>query len=167
LDGGLATYLGWLIPWGTPVTLIADSTEEIIGAQRELSRIGIDRPAAFATTKDALGDPGHVTSFPVRRFSALGAAALRGKPRILDVRHHHERRHSAIPGSIHVPLPELTSRLAELEPGAEVWVHCAGGYRASVAAGILSRAGHAVIAIDDDYANAQAAGLLQTGFQAA
>ena len=52
LDGSFATYLGWLIPWGTPLTLLGRTPGQVAGAQRELIRIGIDRPAAAAT-----GDP--------------------------------------------------------------------------------------------------------------
>lgn len=51
-EGKLATYLAWLIPWGKPVTLLADTAERIADAQRELARVGIDRPAAAAS-----GDP--------------------------------------------------------------------------------------------------------------
>jgi hydroxyacylglutathione hydrolase len=53
LDGSFATYLGWLIPWGTPLTLLGHTPGQVAEAQRELVRIGIDRPAAAAT-----GDPG-------------------------------------------------------------------------------------------------------------
>jgi hydroxyacylglutathione hydrolase len=53
LDGAFATYVGWLIPSGTPVTLLGDTPENVAEAQRELVRIririGIDRPAAQAT----------------------------------------------------------------------------------------------------------------------
>ncbi len=51
-EGKLATYLAWLIPWGKPVTLLAETPEQVAAAQRELVRVGIDRPAAAAT-----GDP--------------------------------------------------------------------------------------------------------------
>jgi hydroxyacylglutathione hydrolase len=53
LDGSFATYLGWLIPWGTPLTLLGQTPGQVAEAQRELVRIGIDRPAAAAT-----GGPG-------------------------------------------------------------------------------------------------------------
>ncbi|HZD65005.1 MAG TPA: MBL fold metallo-hydrolase, partial [Acidimicrobiales bacterium] len=52
LDGSFATYLGWLIPWGTPLTLVGDTREQVAEAQRELVRIGIDRAASAAS-----GDP--------------------------------------------------------------------------------------------------------------
>ena len=38
-------------------------------------------------------------------------------------------------------------------------MHCAAGYRASIAASLLLASGHRVIAVDDDYTNAAAAGL--------
>lgn len=49
LDGQFVTYLGWLIPWGTPLTLLGETADDVAEAQRELVRIGIDRPAAMAT----------------------------------------------------------------------------------------------------------------------
>ena len=45
-------------------------------------------------------------------------------------------------------------------PSGEVWVHCASGYRASIAASALAAHGRRVVAIDDDFAeNAAHAGL--------
>ena len=52
----------------------------------------------------------------------------------------------------------LPRRQDELPP-AEIWVHCASGYRASVAASILDRYGRAVVLIDDAYATAEELGL--------
>jgi hydroxyacylglutathione hydrolase len=44
-------------------------------------------------------------------------------------------------------------------PHGKVWVHCASGFRASIAASILDRAGLEVIHIDDSFDNAEKAGL--------
>lgn len=35
-EGQLATPLAWLISWGKPVTLLAESPEQLAAAQREL-----------------------------------------------------------------------------------------------------------------------------------
>jgi hypothetical protein len=48
LDGSFATYLGWLIPRETPPTLLGETPGHVAEAQRELGRIGIDRPRAAA-----------------------------------------------------------------------------------------------------------------------
>ena len=70
LDGSFATYLGWVIPWGTPLTLLGETPEQVSQAQRELARIGIDRPAAAATgrPRDWAGGPaaGHAAAGEVR-----------------------------------------------------------------------------------------------------
>src|SRR6056297_2033892 len=42
------TYLAWIVPWGMNVTLIGDTQEEVAEAQRQMVRVGIDRPAAQA-----------------------------------------------------------------------------------------------------------------------
>src|SRR3546814_13709281 len=41
-----ATYLGWTVPWGAPLTLIGDTPDQVVEARRQLARIGIDRIAA-------------------------------------------------------------------------------------------------------------------------
>ena len=53
---------------------------------------------------------------------------------------------------------ELPRRVGEV-PAGEVWVHCASGYRASVAASFLDAAGRELVAIDDSFENAEKVGL--------
>jgi hydroxyacylglutathione hydrolase len=154
VSDSLVTYLAWLIPWGLPVTLVGDTAEEVAEAQRQLARVGIDRPAAAATGGIASWGEGLGRgSFRISNYAEL--AELRGAggadaPHVLDVRRHDERRNRAIVDSQHVPLHELTRRALEVPADREVWVHCAGGYRASIAASLLVRAGRRPVLIDDD-----------------
>jgi len=161
LDQRFATYLGWLIPWGTPLTLLGDSPEQIAWAQRELARIGIDRLAAAATGRPETwaGERG-VASMRLAKFGDLAAAmdAGEGRPVVLDVRRRLEWVESHIAGAVHIPLHELPGKIAELPPG-DVWVHCESGYRSTVAASMLAARGRRVVGIDDDFASAAAAGL--------
>ena len=161
LDQRFATYLGWLIPWGTPLTLLGDSPEQIAWAQRELARIGIDRLAAAATGRPETwaGERG-VASIRLAKFGDLAAAmdAGNGPPVVLDVRRRLEWVESHIAGAVHIPLHELPGKIAELPPG-DVWVHCESGYRSTVAASMLAARGRRVVGIDDDFASAAAAGL--------
>lgn len=154
VSDSLVTYLAWLIPWGTPVTLVGDTPEEVAEAQRQLARVGIDRPAAAATGGiERWGAGLGRGTFRVSDYAEL--AALRAEadgdgPYVLDVRRHDERSNRAIVGSQHVPLHELTRRALEVPADRDVWVHCAGGYRASIAASLLVRAGRRPVLIDDD-----------------
>jgi hydroxyacylglutathione hydrolase len=162
LSAQFATWLGWLIPWGTPLTLIAQTAEDVADAQRQLVRIGIDHLAGHA-----LGDPDELatsskrSSYPVVSFDDL----VRRKPEdgvVLDVRREDEWAHGHIPGALHIPLHDLLKRLDEV-PGKRLWVHCAAGYRASIASGLLDRAGHDVVCVDDTVARADDLGLVTTG----
>ncbi len=162
LDGGFATYLGWLIPWGTPVTLLGATTDDVAQAQRELVRIGIDRPAAHATgspTDWAIGEP---TAFATASFADLAQVRHHRDVVVLDVRRSEEHDAAAIQGALNVPLHELLTRLEDV-PAGEVWVHCAGGYRASVAASMLDAHGRTPVAVDDSFANAEKVGLHLVG----
>nr|AJD77031.1 hypothetical protein [Streptomyces sp. ZJ306] len=160
-EGKLATYLAWLIPWGKPVTLLADTPRQIGAAQRELARVGIDRPAAAAT-----GDPAgwiregeQLASFPRARFADLARVRERGdEVAVLDVRRESERVGGYIDGSVHIPIHELHGRIGEV-PDGTVWVHCAGGMRAAIAASLLDAAGRDVVAVDDGFDAATDAGL--------
>lgn len=161
IEGQLATYLAWMIPWGKPVTLLAQSAEEITRAQRELARVGIDRPAAAAVGApfDWVAEDEAPASFPRATFAGLAAARARGeRPVVLDVRRNGERAGGWIEGSVHIPVHQIHERLDEV-PAGTVWVHCAGGMRAAIAASVLDAAGRDVVAIDDGYAAAAEAGL--------
>ncbi|MEU0579638.1 MBL fold metallo-hydrolase [Streptomyces griseoincarnatus] len=163
-DGKLATYLAWLIPWGKPVTLLADTPEQVADAQRELARVGIDRPAAAAT-----GEPvgwvragEELASFPRARFADLAGVRERGEDVVvLDVRRDSERAAGHVEGAVHIPIHELHGRLDEV-PSGTVWVHCAGGMRAAIAASLLDAAGRDVVAVDDGFDAAGEAGLTVT-----
>ncbi|MEW2223298.1 MBL fold metallo-hydrolase [Streptomyces sp. NPDC006990] len=158
-EGKLATYLAWMIPWGKPVTLLADSVEQLASAQRELVRVGIDRPASAATGGPAawLRDGESPAAFPRATFAEL-AAWDEEDVVVLDVRRDSERAAGWIAGSVHIPIHEVHTRLGEV-PDGTVWVHCAGGMRAGIAASLLDAAGRRVVAVDDGFDAAGEAGL--------
>ena len=162
LDGGFATYLGWLITWGTPVTLLGESADDVAEAQRELVRIGIDRPAAHATGGPQDWADGELSSFEVATFADLEQVRHHREVVVLDVRRKDEFESARIVDAVNIPLHEVWHRLDEV-PAGEVWVHCAGGYRASVAASMLSAAGRKLVAIDDSFDNAEKVGLNLAG----
>ncbi|WCD89963.1 putative polyketide biosynthesis zinc-dependent hydrolase BaeB [Streptomyces xanthophaeus] len=159
-DGKIATYLAWLIPWGKPVTLLAESPEQLAKAQRELARVGIDRPAAAATGEPVQWLPAgeRPRTFPRAAFADLAALDPHEHRIVLDVRRDSERAEGWIKGSLHIPVHQLHRRQEEV-PAGVVWVHCAGGMRAGIAASLLDAAGREVVAVDDSFDAARRAGL--------
>jgi rhodanese-related sulfurtransferase len=60
---------------------------------------------------------------------------------VLDVRNPGEFEAKRIDGAVNIPLNKLRPRLAEVPRDRRLVVHCAGGYRSSIAASILQQAG--------------------------
>jgi len=160
MEGGdsFLTYLGWLIPWGTPITLLADTPQQIADAQRSLSRIGIDRPAAAASGGTPTWGDGDPASYPVVDFPEVRNVFGTDGTAVLDVRRTDEWREGHIGGSINLPIQNLSDRLGDLSE-ATFYVHCETGYRASVACSLLDRAGISAVLVDDEFANAARVGL--------
>ena len=159
-DGNVVTYLGWLLPWGTPVTLLGDTSEQVAEVQRDLARIGVDRLAAHAVGGPAVWARGSdLATYPRTGFHGL-ARALRDDPgvTVLDVRSVSEHDDARLPGAVHVPLHLLPDRVGDLPPGV-LWVHCTSGFRAATAASLLVAHGRQVVHVDDDFDAAAAAGL--------
>ncbi|WCO66333.1 rhodanese-like domain-containing protein [Iamia majanohamensis] len=154
-----ATYLGWLIPWGTAVTLLADTEDEIAEAQRQLVRVGIDRPSGAADGgPDAYGEGHDRAGYAAVEFGQVPKMVEEDDTFVLDVRREDEWDEGHIAGAVHVPMHELLSRFDDV-PAGRALVHCASGFRASIAASLLHRAGRDVVLIDDAYDNAADAGV--------
>lgn len=141
--GRFAEYAGSVIPPDRDIILVSEAGEST-EAKMRLGRIGFDRvigalegvEAALAAEPDE-GEPS----------SRLTAAALAERMRsvkdlvVVDVRNQGERIGGAIEGSVAIPLSALRSRMGELALDRPIVVHCAGGYRSSIAASVLRSAG--------------------------
>jgi len=65
-------------------------------------------------------------------------------PVIVDVRTHPEFRESHIPKAVHIPLPEVRTRMDELPKEKVIVTVCRTGHRSLVAAQALQSAGYQV-----------------------
>lgn len=166
LDGPLVTWLGWMIDWGAPLTLLGETPEDVAEAQRELSRIGIDKFAAAADgyPEQLAADPEQLRATTTATFHDLATTrsgdgnGFPGADVVLDVRTNNEFHKSHITGAVHIPLYELPKRTAEI-PSGTVWVHCGSGYRAAAASSLLESAGRRTVLIDDSFSAAENTGL--------
>ena len=62
-------------------------------------------------------------------------------PLLLDIGNPREWATRHIDGGINLPLNHLQERIGEIPRNRRIAVHCAGGYRSSIAASILHRYG--------------------------
>jgi hydroxyacylglutathione hydrolase len=150
------------VPFVAPFVLVSDTADEIIETCHLLSRIGRDSPlgwalaSSLATSSDE--PPEH---YETRNFSDLAQRAHEGpRARVLDVRFPYEWRRGHVPGARNVPLPEVAGTYQTLSGDEEIWVHCQSGFRAAIAASVLSGAGLLPVLVDDLFENASASGLV-------
>jgi hydroxyacylglutathione hydrolase len=144
LGGQYATWAGAVLSREKPIVIIADPGREHEAAMR-LGRIGFDHVVGYL--QDGLHSiesrPDLVTS--TERLSAQVAAERMATsepaPLVVDIRAPGERKQKCIGGSVSIPLTHLGERLSELPTDRPLLVHCAGGYRSSIAASLLQRHG--------------------------
>ncbi|SNR60149.1 Rhodanese-related sulfurtransferase [Humidesulfovibrio mexicanus] len=79
---------------------------------------------------------------PHEAGSFLDSARL-GERTLLDVRQDFEYAEGHLPGARHIPLPELSERLDELDRSLPVLVYCRSGVRSLAAANLLAGQGFA------------------------
>ncbi|HMD30717.1 MAG TPA: rhodanese-like domain-containing protein [Candidatus Acidoferrales bacterium] len=146
LDGQYATWAGTVLDRKHPIVIIADPGRENESAVR-LGRIGFDHLAGYL--KDglhSLQSRPELVAF-TERLSAPFAAELLSSagppaaPLAIDVRAPSERAQKHIAASVGIPLNHLAENLEKLPKDRPLLVYCAGGYRSSIAASLLQRAG--------------------------
>ena len=159
VDGQFATYVGWMKPWETSITVLGESPEQVAEAQRELVRIGIDEVAAAADGHPRDWTDAELQTLRRATFADLADVRHHRHVQVLDVRREAEFTSGHIDGAVNIPIHEIPTRVDEV-PDGEVWVHCAGGYRASVVGSILQAAGRDVVVVDDSFDTTRDLGLV-------
>jgi hydroxyacylglutathione hydrolase len=143
LGGQYATWVGTVLNRAHPIVIVADPGHEREAAIR-LGRIGFDIIAGYL--KDglhSLASRPDLTS-ATERLSAPFAAELLSSvdpPVLIDVRSSREHHQKSIAGSLSAPLNHLLESLGEIPADRSLLIYCAGGYRSSLAASLLQRAG--------------------------
>jgi hydroxyacylglutathione hydrolase len=143
LGGQYATWAGTVLDRARPIVIVAEPGREQEAALR-LGRIGFDHVKGYLQGgMEALaGRPDLV--WPTERVSAAMVAeelASAEPPVVLDVRNPREWSAKHIDGSVNIPLNHLQERMGEIPRDRRIAVHCAGGYRSSIAASILHQYG--------------------------
>jgi glyoxylase-like metal-dependent hydrolase (beta-lactamase superfamily II)/rhodanese-related sulfurtransferase len=144
LGGRFAEYAGDVLRPDDRVVLVGEPGTETEAMVR-LARIGfdvvvghLDKPyRTFVARPDLVASSSRVTAAQLEEARTSTPDLV-----VVDVRNPGEIEASgAIPGARSIPLARLLESLGELDPSAPTVVHCAGGYRSSIAASVLASAG--------------------------
>ncbi|HET7771674.1 MAG TPA: rhodanese-like domain-containing protein, partial [Chloroflexota bacterium] len=151
LGESFGIWAGSVVPHDRPIVLVlpveAGSPDGLAqtwsSAVRQLLRAGYDRVSGYlAGGLRAWADSGHrfdrleqLTAQEAQSHTQNGAWSL------LDVRQPKEWAESHAPGALHVPGAALPARLDGIDRDRRWLVACSTGYRSSIAASLLRRAG--------------------------
>lgn len=150
LDGQFASWAGTILPAGTPLVLVGEGEDRISEAAIRLARVGIENVEGYLDGGIAAWS---ARGLPLARteqitVQELAARLAEGSCRLIDVRRPPEWTAGHIDRAAPRPLAEL-AREASPEAGnppPPIAVICAGGYRSSIAASLLDRAGASGVA---------------------
>ncbi len=151
LDASFGTYIGWLLPFNAPLTLLIPEEAGRREAVAQLIRIGYEQARGYLEGGvEAWKSAGYETG----SFERLSVAELyqRWSARevaILDVRDETEWRSGHIPASQHIHIADLPRHLNEAPQDMPIAAICRSGHRASIAASLVAALGREVIAVKE------------------
>jgi glyoxylase-like metal-dependent hydrolase (beta-lactamase superfamily II)/rhodanese-related sulfurtransferase len=136
LGSQFASWVGWLVPFGTPVVLVLDPGQDAELAAEELARIGYRMAGVMWGVEEwsASGRPLHRH----RLASAAEMATRLDEIEVIDVRDPLEWELGHLQGSVHRYVPDLVDDPPDTQ---QPWLVCASGFRSNIAAGLLCRRG--------------------------
>ena len=141
----MITWAGWVVPFDTPIILIAENPIEREEAVRQLIRIGYDDLRGYL---DGSVVAWAAAGLPTQRVPILPAEELRLQlergtaPSILDVRHDDEWRAGHLPRAIHLDAGRLPLSQPAAPRDAPLIVHCGHADRSTVGISLLERWGY-------------------------
>ncbi len=144
LGGQFATWAGTVLDSGRPIVIVAEPGREQEAALR-LGRIGFDDVTGYLKEgMGALAERQELVESTEKVSAVMLAEELAsGEPLVvIDIRTPGEWGAGHLGGSVNLPLSQLRERIGEVPRDRRIAVHCAGGYRSSIAASLLRRRGY-------------------------
>jgi hydroxyacylglutathione hydrolase len=144
LEASFAAYVGWLLRVGTPLVLLVASQEALLEAATQLFRIGWEPVVGHLDRglEAWVGSGRQTSAYPVIGLHEL-VAELREEAAgdVVDVRQRTEWDAGHLEGSRHLFVGDVPQALGAIDRSILQTIVCASGYRSSMAASLLDRAG--------------------------
>jgi hydroxyacylglutathione hydrolase len=159
------TWLGWVVDDDRPLVFVLKDPDDWDDAMRQALRIGYDGVVGhlrggLRTWVEAGRHVETSDRLTVRQLSDRLGEGGSAEPLVIDVRQPSEFAAGHVDGAIHVAAGDLPEMLASLPRDRPIATICASGYRASVAASLLRKAGFEDVAwVADGLPAWEAAGL--------
>jgi hydroxyacylglutathione hydrolase len=145
IDGPqFAERVSWFVKPGASLLLLTETDADVARAVSALARIGLGDVGGYVVGAGAI----HESGLPVGTLSNISPEELAerlGHERdllVLDVREPAEWTEGHVPDARHIPMRQVSARLAEVPRDRRVAVICAGGARSSLVGSMLLERGY-------------------------
>jgi rhodanese-related sulfurtransferase len=146
LEGRFAEWAGSILPFNQRMMLVTEEGKEEETIIR-LARVGFDKvegylKGGFETWRNS-GEP--VDMIIYIEADELGMDLQHDdNVEVIDVRKENEFAEGHITDAINLPLSDLKDivQIANIDPNKNLYIHCAGGYRSTIACSLLKRQGY-------------------------
>jgi hydroxyacylglutathione hydrolase len=145
LAGQYASWAAIVLGLDSEILLVAEDEEKVAESRLRLTRVGIERVTGYLEGGIAAWIRANL---PVQQTSRVTADQLHQLLsedehgiQVVDVRRSMEWDGGHVASARHKPLDHLSNLLGDLDRTRPVAVYCKGGYRSSIAASLLERAG--------------------------
>jgi hydroxyacylglutathione hydrolase len=145
LRGRLETWVGIMVPWGSPLVLCG-SPEETTEAAFRLQRVGYDLTGVLTFEKWAEAKQPVYQNEPIPPLELYKRMQDGTAPMVVDVRLPNEWMGLRIGNVVNMPLNQLSELASKLDPGQPVVTVCNSAYRSSLGIGVLERLGFKKVA---------------------
>ena len=149
VDAPLTTWAGWLIPFGSRIVLVTESTDQTIAATRQLIRIGYDDLLGYL---DGGIDAWDRAGYPVETIPSMDVKELRERLDeviLVDVRQLSEWNTGHIPGAIHMEAGRMAWDELRFPHDKPLAIQCASGSRSMSVTSVLRQRGyHNIIQVE-------------------
>jgi hydroxyacylglutathione hydrolase len=141
VDAPLTTWAGWLIPFGSRIVLVGDSTDQIVAATRQLIRIGYDD--LIGTLEG--GIEAWAREYPIETITSMDTKELRERldeVMLIDVRQRSEWDEGHIPGAIHFEGGRVAWEDLPFPYDKPLAIQCSSGNRSMAVSSVLRKRGY-------------------------
>ena len=139
LGGQFASWAGTMIPIGTNIAIVAETSEQVDEACMRLARVGHDTVTGFILIGGYTGERKQVEQVRVEEVFEL--TQTEKYLQFVDVRRPAEHANGHAIRTYNIPLNKLATDFDKLDPAVPTYVICQGGYRSSLGTSILENAG--------------------------
>ena len=145
LEGRFAEWAGSLLPFNQQIILVTDKGMEEETIIR-LARVGFDKVSGYLEGGfDSWRTSGEIIDMIIDIEPDELVMDMVHDPNsiVIDVRREPEFADGHLSGAINLPLSEMidVAQIATFEENQNLYVHCAGGYRSTIASSLLKRQG--------------------------